>query len=92
MECKNISFSGHAMSQMFKRSINEEEVIKVIETGQIIKEYLDDKPFPSFLILSTINKRALHVVVSKDKDTNCYVITTYEPDKTIWNSDFTIKK
>jgi hypothetical protein len=36
---------------MFERNISDEVVEKVIKNGKIIKEYLDDKPYPSFLIL-----------------------------------------
>ncbi len=92
MNCKKISFSGHATKQMFERSITESEVISVIEAGTIIKEYPDDKPYPSYLILGIVKKRVLHVVLSKDKNANCYVITAYEPDSKIWNIDFKTKK
>jgi hypothetical protein len=36
---------------MFERNISDEVVEKVIKNGKIIEEYLDDKPYPSFLIL-----------------------------------------
>jgi hypothetical protein len=91
MNCKKISFSGHVILQMFKRQITEEEIIEVISTGKIIKNYPEDKPFPSFLILGTIKKRALHVVVAKDNKSYCIVITAYEPDKEIWSNDFSTK-
>jgi len=91
MECKNIIFSGHAMSQMFNREITSDEAIAVIKTGKIIKDYPNDTPFPSWLILAIVKNRAIHVVVAKDKGNSCYVITAYEPDKSKWNSDFTVK-
>lgn len=92
MKYKQIHFSGHAVLQMFKRGIQEEDIEQVLKTGKIIKDYPTDKPYPSFLLLGFAGKRPLHVVASTDKQGNCYIITAYEPDKKIWNNDFTTKK
>jgi len=92
MEYKKLNFSGHAVVQMFKREIQVEDIEKVCKTGIIIKEYPNDKPFPSVLILGFINKRPLHVVASTDTLGNCYIITAYEPDSKLWDADFTTKK
>jgi hypothetical protein len=88
----NLYFSGHATIQMFKRRILVEDVTAVIQTGNVIKEYPDDKPYPSFLILGFVNDRPLHIVASTDELDNCYIITAYEPDEAIWNNDFNTKK
>jgi len=91
MDYKTIHFIGHAILQMFKRDIGVEDVKTVMKKGEPIKSYPDDKPYPSFLLLGFIENRPLHVVVSFDNDGNCYVITAYEPDLSIWNENFTIK-
>lgn len=89
MKCSNFQYSNHAVFQMFKRSISADEVEEVITHGETIKDYPNDKPHPSFLILKTVNGRPIHVVASKDKLNGiCYVITTYLPDPLIWSSDF----
>ena len=44
---------------MFERSINRDDVRHVIDNGEVIREYLDDKPFPSRLILGWREKRPL---------------------------------
>jgi len=87
-----LHFSGHAVIQMFKRGILVEEIEAVLQTGRVIKEYPEDLPFPSFLMLGFSANRPLHVVASTDKSGNCYIITTYEPDITLWDKDFSIKK
>ena len=92
MECKKIYFSGHATVQMFKRSILVEDIETVLKAGMIIKDYPDDNPYPSFLILGFMKSRPLHIVVSTDEFGNCYIITAYEPDVAIWNADFKTKK
>ena len=92
MKCRKIHFSGHATIQMFKRTIDVDQVEHVLKTGKIIREYPEDKPYPSFLILGYVGKRPLHVVVSTDKQGNCYIITAYEPDRKLWKSDFETRK
>lgn len=54
MDCKRKSFNDHAVIQMFKRDISVEDVDKVINTGEIIKKYSSDKPYPTYLVLSYI--------------------------------------
>jgi hypothetical protein len=77
---------------MFKRSISLEEVRFILTNGEVIKEYPNDKPYPSFLILGLINMRPLHLLVAKDAETdNCIMVTVYEPDKNVWTNDFKTK-
>jgi len=77
---------------MFKRSISLDEVRFILTNGEVIKEYPDDKPYPSYLIFGLINLRPLHLLVAKNVDTDsCILITVYEPDKNIWTNDFKTK-
>lgn len=47
---------------------------------------------PSYLILSFVNARPIHIVVAKKSDESvCFVITVYEPDPNIWSKDFKMK-
>ena len=92
MVYKAIYFSGHATVQMFKRNISVNDIELVITSGEVIKSYPNDKPYPSFLMLGFIESRPIHVVMLTDQDENCYIITTYEPDLIIWNETFTIKR
>lgn len=92
MRYKKLYFSGHATTQMFKRGITVEDIEEVLLSGKIIKEYPNDKPYPSFLVLEVVNKRPIHVVASIDSLGNCFIITAYEPDINLWDNNFTIKK
>jgi hypothetical protein len=88
-----IYFSNHAVKQMFQRDISIIEVEHVLEIGEIVTDYPDDKPFPSSLILAFYNKRPLHVLYSIDNNTNnIIIITTYEPSNDIWENDFKTRK
>ena len=93
VNCSKLTFSGHALQKMFSRNIDENQVRNVIELGQIIKSYEDDKPYPSYLMLGVVNLNPLHVVVAKNEtDNSCIIITAYYPNEQIWNSDFKTKK
>ena len=92
MVCKNLLFSDHCISQMFKRRILLAEVKSLLTSSEIIKEYTDDKPYPSFLLPGFVSNRPLHLLVAKDEETeNCIMVTVYEPDKNIWKNDFKTK-
>jgi len=93
MNCSSTTFSGHAIKRMFARSINSTMVKTAISEGEIIIEYLDDQPYPSFLILWFDNKVPLHVVVAQNRrDDLCYIITAYIPSGALWEADFKMRK
>jgi len=56
----------HAIERMFQRDIYEHQVEEVVERGEIIESYVEDKPYPSFLVLGYCDGLALHVVYAKD--------------------------
>ncbi len=70
MKNEIIYFSNHAAKQMFQRDISVKEVEYVLENGEIIFDYSDDKPYPSSLILGYYIQRPLHVVFSLDISSN----------------------
>ena len=82
----------HAIERMFQRDISELDVEKAVEEGDIIESYLDDKPYPSYLILHFLGTQAIHVVYAKDTDGNIVVITAYYPDPDKWKNNFKIRK
>ena len=93
MECKEVKFSGHAIRRMFERKLDRKAVTEVIQSGEIIAEYLDDSPYPSYLFLGFVRGLPLHVVVAFDKVREaCYIITTYVPDDRQWHEDFKTRK
>jgi hypothetical protein len=89
MRCARVEFSGHAVRQMFQRHIRDKEVLSVIKDGCIIAEYLEDKPYPSVLVLGFAGDRPIHVVVGRDESSGlCVVVTAYIPDLRLWTDDF----
>ena len=92
--CQDISMAitKHARNRLAERGITIDDVQNAILTGEIIKQYEDDKPFPSCLLLgSTEQNKYIHVVVGSDNQF-LYVITAYYPDENEWEADFKIRK
>jgi hypothetical protein len=90
---KKLIFRVHAIQKMFERDISHQDVRSVIERGEIIREYHDDTPYPSRLILGWREKRPLHVVAAdNDVDDETIIITTYEPNPVLWEPGFKRKK
>lgn len=91
-KAEHIAITEHARRRLVERGISVNDIIRCIDTGEIIKQYEDDKPFPSCLILgAAISEEYIHVVVSHDSEW-IYLITAYHPDADVWGPDFKIRK
>ncbi len=89
----SLVFRLHAVQKMFERSVSRDDVADVIEHGEVIRDYPDDTPYPSRLILGWRAERPLHVVAAdNDADEETLIITVYEPDPALWESDFRTKR
>ncbi len=90
---RGYEFSSHAVQRMFERKIDKDSVVSAIRNGEIIAEYPDDLPYPSFLILYFVKDRPLHIVVALDSDEKkCYIITVYIPSIKLWHEDFKMRR
>jgi hypothetical protein len=84
-----IVFTEHALVRMFERGISRADVREVMENGERISSYLDDKPYPSYLLLGFPNGRALHVVLAVPPEAgHGIVVTVYVPERRLWEDDF----
>jgi hypothetical protein len=93
MNCEQIIFSQHAVQRMFERGIQTNAIRAIIESGEVIGDYPDDQPFPSYLVLGYVEGRPIHVVIAIDAiSQRCYIITAYIPDLDIWHPDFKTKR
>lgn len=92
--CTNnaIIMTAHVIKRCRERNIDSDSIIYVIMNGEIIRQYEDDKPFPSCLLLGMPMKdRYLHVVVASD-NINLHIITAYYPNEDEWEPDFKTRK
>lgn len=93
MSARRLIFRVHAIQRMAQRHVSVADVRQVLEDGERIEEYPDDKPYPSALVLGWSNSRALHVVVADNfEDNEAIVITVYEPGSEKWERDFRTRK
>ena len=78
-----IEFTLHAREKMYKRGISSMDVKQSLLEGKIIEEYLDDNPYPSFLLCAKLRQNYLHVVCAVAEE-QLFIITTYQPDEDKW--------
>ena len=89
---ENIAVTKHAKNRLAERKISINDIVNIIKQGRIIKQYEDDKPLPSCLILGPdAHGKMCHAVISHDDD-YIYLITSYYPDENLWEDDLTTKK
>jgi len=90
---ENIEWRKHVFQRMLERNIDRADVKTVIMEGEMIENYEDDKLFPSALFFKVVNIRPLHTVVAFDKKQNkAYIITAYEPNLEMFESDYKTRK
>jgi hypothetical protein len=89
-----VKYRAHALERMIQRSITLKEINDIIENMEMIKEYPEDKPFPSYLALGfTKKKRPLHMVFSiAEIEKIIFIISVYEPDMSKWEPDLKRRK
>jgi len=89
---ENIAITKHANIRLHDRRISIDDIKHAIKTGVVIRQYEDDKPFPSCLLLgSAQNGQYIHVVTSINEET-LYIITAYVPSETEWENGFKTRK
>ncbi len=89
---ENIAITEHARIRLYERNITIDDIVHGIDTGEIIKQYPDDKPLAICLILGlSVKAENIHIVVSCDADF-IYLITGYFPNPDIWERDLKTRK
>jgi hypothetical protein len=78
-------FSKHAVDQTILRNISVREIRDVINNGEIIEDYPDDKYGPSCLIFGVTQiGRPIHIQCSYPSRPIVKVVTVYEPNPDRW--------
>ena len=78
---------------MIERNISKDEVYKTIADGEFIEEYLNDKPFPSYLVFYKVEQNPSHVVCSYNFiDEYAIIITVYRPDTGHFEDDYKTRR
>jgi len=89
LDCTSIQFSGHAITKIFQRALSKNAIREIIAEGEVIADYPDDCPYPSYLLCGYCGDEPIHIVVAQDKRSGrCFVVTAYKPDRDKWSEDF----
>lgn len=93
MNCATLRFSRHAFERMFERGLSPAVIEQCLLTAEPIKDYPDDRPFPSVLLLAFHRQTPVHLVVARDALTeDRVVVTVYVPDAKRWGEDFKTRR
>jgi hypothetical protein len=88
-----IQWRKHVLQKLAERGIQQQAVRDVLLAGERIRDYTEDRPFPSALFLGYIGGKPLHVVASSDETSGqAFVITAYEPSLDVFEPDYRTKK
>ncbi|MBI5244284.1 MAG: DUF4258 domain-containing protein [Elusimicrobia bacterium] len=94
VRAKRYRLTKHATIIRLERGIGVNELERALLKGEIIERYPDDTPYPSCLVLGRgASGDPLHVVCSRgDVEPALRIVTVYEPEDTLWESDYRTRK
>jgi Domain of unknown function (DUF4258) len=88
-----IQWRKHVLQKLAERGIQQQAVREVLLQGERIRDYAEDRPFPSAIFLGYVGNRPLHVVASCDEvNRKAFIITAYEPSLDVFESDHRTRK
>ena len=89
----HVEWRKHAVQKLAERAIAQQAVLDVLLQGERIRDYAEDRPFPSALFLGYVSGKPLHVVAACDEaNGSAFIITAYEPSLEVFESDYRTKK
>ena len=90
---QRIEWRKHVLQKLAERGLAQSAILEVLLTGERIRDYSDDRPFPSALFLGFVGGKPIHVVAACDHtNRRVFVITAYEPSLDVFESDYRTKK
>ena len=89
---QKIRWTNHVMIRLLQRNITQNDVENALLNGEIIEEYEDSYPYPSWLVYGiNLNNKVLHIVCGSNGE-ELWIITAYYPDNIEWERDFKTRK
>ncbi len=84
-----IRITDHAYEESISDKLDFNGIFYSVFTGEIIEKYMDDKPYPSFLICGKdFSGNVVHSVWAYDNiNKHTVLITVYRPDPEKWSED-----
>ena len=87
-----IVWRRHALERMLERGLSRAIVLDVASKGEVIEDYSADRPTPTALLPGWDKKRPIHVVLSIEADGEIAIITAYEPNLDVFESDYRTRR
>ena len=88
-----VEWRKHVLQKLAERAISQQAVLDTLLTGERIRDYTEDRPFPSALFLGYIVEQALHVVAACDEtNRRTFIITAYLPSLDVFEPDYRTRK
>ncbi len=89
----HIEWRKHVLQKLAERGLSQRKILDVLLSGERIRDYADDRPFPSALFLGYDEGKPLHVVASCDEGSEqVFIITAYEPSLEFFEPDYRTKR
>ena len=94
VRAKRYRLTKHATVARLERGITMAALEQALLTGEVIERYPDKEPYPACLVVGHLSSGdPLHVVCSKgDTQPALRIVTLYEPDESVWESDYKTRK
>lgn len=93
MQYQDLIYRIHARQAMFTRSISDQCVEYILQSGEVIEDYPLAFPFPAKLLLGQCNGRPIHVVAAENRSQQqVIIITAYEPTLKKWEADMKTRR
>jgi hypothetical protein len=84
-----IFWTYHVNMRLIGRFIAREDILRAVDTFQIIEEYPGDKYLPSCLVWARTDDDVLHIHIALDRETDSVrIITAYRPTLDRWFEGF----
>ena len=88
-----IEWRKHVLQKLAERGLAQSAVLDVLLTGERIRDYAEDRPFPSALFLGYHSGQPLHVVAACDEAVETvFIITAYTPSLEIFEPDYRTRR
>lgn len=87
-----IAIKKHCLLRMHQRGFGFSDIKAALTDSVIVREYDDDGPLASALVLGFSSGRPIHAVVAPEGNDLLWIITAYEPDLDIWMPGYLKKR
>src|ERR1700679_3943209 len=90
---EHILLKDHAVIRMIERDISQDDIMEILEGGEIIEDYPQAFPYPAKLSFKIVNGRPLHLVLAYCSERfQGIIVSLYEPDSNHFKPDHKTRK